>query len=99
MPPVCMGLLWWEFVRSVRVAGWVEEAWRFGSMLSPWMVHTHAPFVKNCIHSAVRIDLLHRSCIRRTFDAKGLPHVSQLALKNCKDLLTLLDWNQAHGVR
>jgi len=40
-----------------------------------------------------------RACYRRTLDARGLPHVSRLALQNCLDLLAVLHWNAAHGVR
>ena len=32
----------------------------------------------------------NRSMIRRTFEAKGLSYVSELALKNVQDLLSLL---------
>lgn len=39
-----------------------------------------------------------RSCIRKTFEAKGLAHVSGLALANCLDLLELLAWNYEHDV-
>ena len=34
-----------------------------------------------------------RSCIRKTFEEKGLAHVSRLALANCLDLLQLIAWN------
>ena len=34
-----------------------------------------------------------RSCIRKTFEDKGLAHVSGLALANCLDLLELIAWN------
>lgn len=40
----------------------------------------------------------NRSCRRRTFEAEGLPHVSRLALANCRDLLPLVAWNAAHGI-
>jgi UV DNA damage endonuclease len=36
--------------------------------------------------------------IRRTFDAKGLPYASELALQNVKDLSEIIKWNHAHGV-
>lgn len=39
-----------------------------------------------------------RGCIKKTFEEKGLAHVSQLALANCLDLLELLAWNHAHGI-
>tara|TARA_R110000824_G_scaffold194486_1_gene377114 strand:+ start:338 stop:1282 length:945 start_codon:yes stop_codon:yes gene_type:complete len=41
----------------------------------------------------------NRSMIRRTFDAKGLPYVSELALQNCYDLEAIMEWNQDVGIR
>ena len=40
----------------------------------------------------------NRSMIKRTFTEKGLPYASELALQNCKDLLTILKWNKANGI-
>ena len=40
----------------------------------------------------------NRSMIKRTFKEKGLPYASELALQNCKDLLTILKWNKAHNI-
>ena len=40
----------------------------------------------------------NRSCIKRTFHARGLDHVSTLALQNCIDLLQIIEWNHQHGV-
>jgi UV DNA damage endonuclease len=40
----------------------------------------------------------NRGMIRRTFDAKGLPYASELALQNVKDLSEIIKWNRAHGV-
>ena len=40
----------------------------------------------------------NRSCWRRTFEAQGLPHISRLALANCRDLLPLVEWNAARGI-
>lgn len=39
----------------------------------------------------------NRTMIRRTFDAKGLPYASELALQNCRDLLKVLEWNERNG--
>jgi UV DNA damage endonuclease len=39
-----------------------------------------------------------RSCIKSTFEKKGLEHVSGLALANCLDLLELMSWNHEHGI-
>jgi UV DNA damage endonuclease len=41
----------------------------------------------------------NRSMIRRTFKAKGLPYASELALANCRDLLTILKWNEQNNIR
>ena len=37
--------------------------------------------------------------IRRTFDERGLPYASELALANCRDLLKILRWNEQHDIR
>ena len=39
----------------------------------------------------------NRSMIKRTFTEKGLPYASELTLQNCKDLLTILKWNNENG--
>ena len=39
----------------------------------------------------------NRTMIRKTFDAKGLPYTSELALQNCRDLLKVLEWNERNG--
>ena len=41
----------------------------------------------------------NRSMIRRTFLDKGLPYASELALKNCEDLLKILQWNEENNIR
>ncbi len=41
----------------------------------------------------------NRSMIKRTFLSNGLAYASELALKNCKDLLTILEWNEAHNIK
>jgi UV DNA damage endonuclease len=41
----------------------------------------------------------NRSCIKKTFLEKGLPHVSRLALQNCQDLLKIIEWNSKNGVQ
>ena len=40
----------------------------------------------------------NRSMVKRTFKEKGLPYASELSLQNCRDLLTVLKWNQTHGI-
>jgi len=37
--------------------------------------------------------LVNRSMVRKTFDSKGLPYVSELVILNLKDTLKVLDWN------
>ena len=40
-----------------------------------------------------------RSMIKRTFKAKGIEYASQLGLDNCKDLLTIVKWNNENGFK
>jgi UV DNA damage endonuclease len=40
-----------------------------------------------------------RSMIKRTFKAKGINYASQLGLDNCKDLLTIVKWNNENGFK
>jgi UV DNA damage endonuclease len=42
--------------------------------------------------------LVNRSMIRKTFDAKGLPYVSELIILNLKDTLKVLDWNLKNNI-
>lgn len=37
--------------------------------------------------------LVNRGMVRKTFDSKGLPYVSELIIENLKDTLKVLDWN------
>ena len=41
----------------------------------------------------------NRGCIKRTFEDKGLVHVGNLALQNLTDLLKILEWNEANGIK
>lgn len=41
----------------------------------------------------------NRGMIRRTFDAKGIQYASELALKNCRDLIQVIKWNEANGIK
>ena len=41
----------------------------------------------------------NRTMRRKTFDAKGLEYVSDLALANVKDLETIVKWNNEHKVK
>ncbi len=40
-----------------------------------------------------------RDCIKKTFESGGLEGVGALALSNARDLVPLLLWNEAHGIR
>ena len=40
-----------------------------------------------------------RSMIKRTFTDKGIPYASQLGLDNCKDLMTIIKWNNENGFK
>ena len=37
--------------------------------------------------------------IRRTFLDRGLPYVSELALKNCLDLERIIQWNEDNDIK
>ena len=56
-----------------------------------------------CLNTALRAQkpscYTNRTCVLKTFRDKGLPHVSALALLNARDLLQILQWNEAHGIR
>lgn len=39
----------------------------------------------------------NRSMVKKTFIQKGLPYASSLALQNCKDLVSILKWNNDNG--
>jgi len=41
----------------------------------------------------------NRGMIKRTFQEKGLPYVSELALQNILDLKRILQWNKDNGIR
>ena len=41
----------------------------------------------------------NRSMIRRTFDQKGVDYASELALQNCRDLYSILQWNEEHNIK
>lgn len=43
--------------------------------------------------------MTNRGMIKRTFDAKGLSYAGELSLQNVRDLLTILEWNEDHGIR
>lgn len=41
----------------------------------------------------------NRGMIKRTFKAKGISYASELALKNCKDLIEIIKWNNENDVK
>jgi UV DNA damage endonuclease len=41
---------------------------------------------------------INRSMVKRTFQEKGIPYASELALKNVTDLEKIIDWNADHGL-
>ena len=41
----------------------------------------------------------NRGMVKRTFDERGLPYASSLALENVKDLFKVLEWNSRNGIR
>jgi UV DNA damage endonuclease len=41
----------------------------------------------------------NRSMVKRTFEAKGLDYVSELALANSKDVLKILVWNKNNNIK
>jgi len=40
----------------------------------------------------------NRGMIRKTFNSKGLPYVSELSLQNVRDLVEVVKWNEKHGI-
>ncbi len=40
----------------------------------------------------------NRSIKKKTFDEKGISYASELALQNCKDLKTILEWNVKNNI-
>jgi UV DNA damage endonuclease len=54
-----------------------------------------------CINMSLRPKKIsvNNSCIRKTFDEKGLAHVSQLTLINARNLIEIIKWNEANGFK
>ncbi len=42
--------------------------------------------------------IVNRGMVKRTFDTKGLPYVSELIIKNLKDTLRVLEYNVKNGI-
>lgn len=41
----------------------------------------------------------NRTMVKRTFLTKGVSYASELALKNCQDLIKILSWNEKHHIK
>ena len=41
----------------------------------------------------------NRTMVKRTFNAKGMDYVSELALLNAKDIIKILEWNRMNGIK
>ncbi len=54
-----------------------------------------------CINNELRdLDIFtSRSVILKTFDSKGLDYIKAMALENVDDLIKILIFNEAHGIR
>jgi len=54
-----------------------------------------------CINTALSANniMTNRTMRRKTFEAKGLDYVSDLALLNVKDLKTIVKWNNEMGIK
>lgn len=71
------------------------------SLRRPCAVKHRINFGYTCDNIALKRDrniYTSRSCIKKTFETKGLEHVSGLALANCLDLLELIKWNHERGI-
>lgn len=55
-----------------------------------------------CLNMALREQrppiYTNRDCIKKTFDERGLPWVSGLALENARALAALVQWNWEHDI-
>jgi len=41
----------------------------------------------------------NRGMIRKTFDERGLPYVSELSVNNIRDLIEVVKWNERNGIK
>ena len=55
-----------------------------------------------CLNMALREQrppiYTNRDCIKKTFDEKGLPWISALALENSRALAAIVQWNWEHDI-
>ena len=54
-----------------------------------------------CINMALQKQKIscNKGMIKRTFNAKGVPYASELALKNVQALKKIIEWNGTHGIK
>jgi len=54
-----------------------------------------------CINTQLRQSgiFTSRTMVKRTFQARGIPYASELALANAKDLVEIIKWNHANGIK
>ena len=55
-----------------------------------------------CINSTLQAAggiTTNRGMRQKTFNEKGLDYVSELALQNCRDLVTIIKWNEEMGIK
>ena len=55
-----------------------------------------------CINSTLQEQrgvTTNRGMRQKTFNEKGLDYVSELALQNCRDLVTIVKWNETMGIK
>ena len=54
-----------------------------------------------CINMTLRKSddiTINRTCIKRTLESKGLPHISNITLQNATDLSKIIQWNYENGI-
>ena len=54
-----------------------------------------------CINTQLRKSgiFTSRTMVKKTFNTKGIQYASELALQNAKDLVEIIKWNHANGIK
>lgn len=53
-----------------------------------------------CINMTIQKHVsTNRTMMKRTFEAKGIDYVSDVALLNSRDIIKILEWNRQHGIK
>ena len=53
-----------------------------------------------CINMTIQKQVsTNRTMMKRTFEAKGIDYVSDVALLNSRDIIKILEWNRQHGIK